>query len=355
MKTRPLITCIFLLLFITILISCNHDDLQKPDEEAVTFKNYGLENKTINELKLINNHLYAATDDGLYVKDIKSNTGWQAKGLQGKIVKTFLFVPDEFCLASVHNEAKTEYKIYKSAGNQFEFQELATNFGGGYPELLTNFAYKQDTKEVLASGNKVVAKSTDGGGTWVPIYNDWQWFATGLDFIQLNPHTGDIWAGGQNAIEGFSLVKYSKNTSNWQEWSNLLPPPSTAKDIAFAKNNPNTLIIGGEDGIIKTTDNGAAWNIIKQNEHEARFYFGVEFDEENPERIYAASWKKDFTNPQPLIIYLSKNGGSTWQEHQYPDANLFGGVWDMVQTREGDKTRLYLGLYKGGVFEATID
>jgi hypothetical protein len=135
----------------------------------------------------------------------------------------------------------------------------------------------------------------------------------------------------------------------------LLPSPSTAKDIAFHKTNPNTLIIGGEDGIIKTTDNGNTWTTIKQDDHKARFYFGLEFDETDSDKIYAGSWVKDFDNPQPLILHISENAGATWKEYKHTAPNLYGGIYDMVQLKDGNKTRLYLGLYKGGVFEAIIE
>lgn len=345
---------LFLLLpLMAFLLSCAKDEYQKAPQ--VQFKNYGLENKIIYELQLVDQKLYAATNDGLFVKNIKTNTNWEAAGLQGKMVRTFVLLPNSVTLASVHNQEKTEFKIYRRDGSGGAFQEVPNNFGGGYPESLNSFLYQETTGELLATGNGVIAQSTDLGSTWTPIYNEWQQVATGLDFVERNPQNGDLWSGGQNGIEGFSLFRYSRSSDSWHSWTNLLPPPSTAKDIAFHRTSPGTLIIGGEDGIIKTEDNGTTWSIIKQEDHQARFYFGLAFDEEDSNKIYAASWQKDFDNPQPLILYVSRNAGQSWQEYKHQDPSLFGGVWDMVQARNDNKTKLYLGLYKGGVYEATVE
>jgi hypothetical protein len=343
----------FLLLLMAFLFSCEKDGNEKAPR--VQFKNYGLENKIIFEFQLVDQKLYAATNDGLFVKNTQSNTGWEAFGLQGKQVQTFVFLPNNTCLASVPNQEKTAFKLYRRNGTGAAFQEVLHNFGGDYPESLNNFLYLEATGDLLATGNDVIARSTDLGSTWTPIHNEWQQMATGLDFVKRNPHNGDLWAGGQNAIEGFNLHRYSKSSDSWHSWSNLLPPPSVAKDIAFHRTSPGTLIIGAEDGIIKTEDNGATWTIIKQDDHEARFYFGVDFDEVDKNKIYAASWQKDFDSPQPLILYISRNAGKTWQEFRHQDPSLFGGVWDMVQVRTGNKTKLYLGLYKGGVYEAMVE
>ncbi|PSR53406.1 hypothetical protein AHMF7605_07625 [Adhaeribacter arboris] len=346
---------LYYLPFFLLLLSCTDSEIENPAKKSITFKPIGLSNRIVYELTVQDNKLYAATDNGVFVKSLSASSNWQELGLQGQMVKTILFIPDGTCLVSVSNPAKEEHQLYKAENNTFNFQQVNTNFGGTEPEPINNMAFNPATNEILGVGYNVVAKSTDKGTTWTPIYGDWHYLASGLDFVQLNQKNGDIWAGGQNGIEGFNLVQFSKASNTWQNWTNLIESPSTAKDIAFDKNNAKRLIIGGEDGIIKTEDNGTTWTTIKHEPHSARFYFGVDFDLDNSNKIYAASWLKNFSDPQPLLLYISENAGTTWKEYKYKDDSLFGGVWDMVQVKEGEKTKLYLGLYKGGVFEVTID
>lgn len=335
------------------LFSCEKET-ETPAETQVTFKSFGLDNRIVNELRLNHDRLYAATDNGLYVKDLKGSADWQLLGLQGNNIKTMAILPDGLLLAAGSDPARTTFKIYKREANATAFVEVNNNFGGTEPEPLNNFFYKEDSQELLAVGSTVIARSADNGQTWTPLYGEWHGVASGLDFVQVNPRNQDIWAGGQNAIEGFALFRYSPSTETWQNWINLLPSPSVAKDIAFDKLNPGTVIVGGEDGIIKTTDNGSTWSVIKDDHQTARFYFGLEFDAADNKKIYAASWLKNFEDPQPLILAISKDAGLSWEEYTYQKPNLFGGVLDMVQVKEGLVTKLYLGLHKGGVYEATI-
>ncbi|WP_207434572.1 WD40/YVTN/BNR-like repeat-containing protein [Sabulibacter ruber] len=354
MKKSYLLLKVFILF--TFLMGCSEDDEETIGEpQPVAFKNFGLANRIVYELKTKDGFLYAATDNGLFSRNLTGAADWQPVGLQGEIVKTMVFLPNNVILAAGSNQSKTTYKIYKKVGGSAAFQEVANNFGGGFPESLNNFFYLENSQEILAVGNTVIAKSTDLGSTWTPLQGEWQGLGSGLDFVQANPLNGDLWSGGQNGIESFTLFKYSQAHKSWSSWQGLLPAPSVAKDIAFDKTNANTLLIGGEDGIIKTTDNGATWTTIKHDDHKARFYFGVEIDETDNKTIYAASWLKNFDHPQPLILYISRDGGANWEEFAHKDATLFGGVWDMVQVKSGNQTRLYMGLYKGGVYEVTVN
>ncbi len=337
-----------------LFIACEDKEIENQPQEQVAFKFIGLPNRIVYELTYQDSKLYAATDNGVYVRQNPTGSSWQELGLQGQKVKTILFLPDGTCLASVVDPSKPEFKLYRASNNTFSFELVPSNFGGADPEPINNMAYNAATNEIYGVGYNVLAKSTDKGLTWEPVYNDWHYLASGLDFVRLSPLTGDIWAGGQNGIEGFNLIKYSKATNQWQTWQNLIESPSTAKDLAFDKNNSNRLIIGGEDGIIQTQDNGTTWTTLKHESHAGRFYFGVDFDQDNSNIIYATSWLKNFDDPQPLILYVSENGGTSWKEYKYADDQLFGGVWDMVQMKEGETTKLFLGLYKGGVFEVTL-
>src|SRR5688500_7433935 len=108
MKRKHFIPVVLLLL--VALFACDKIETENPRAEQVTFKPYGLENKIVNELRLNNTELYAATDDGVFRKEMKSNAGWQPIGLQGTIVKTILFLPDGLLLAAGSDQAKTTFK-----------------------------------------------------------------------------------------------------------------------------------------------------------------------------------------------------------------------------------------------------
>ncbi|MFP4092491.1 MAG: hypothetical protein ACLFUB_19730 [Cyclobacteriaceae bacterium] len=55
------------------------------------------------------------------------------------------------------------------------------------------------------------------------------------------------------------------------------------------------------------------------------------------------------------MLQVSENGGQSWRTFTHDDSQLFGGVYDMLQVKEGAKTLLYLGLFKDGVYLATVE
>ncbi len=112
-------------------------------------------------------------------------------------------------------------------------------------------------------------------------------------------------------------------------------------------------MVGFEGALIKTSNDGSDWETLLESE-EYRFFFGIGINKSNHDLIYTAGWLKYYDEPQPLIIYTSKNGGKNWEEHLY-EGEAFGGVYDMELISENGKDKLYLGLYKGGVYEVTFN
>jgi len=173
--------------------------------------------------------------------------------------------------------------------------------------------------------------------------------------LEINPANNQVWAGGQNAIESQVIVQLDSNREEINQWMNVLPSPSTVEKFAF-NNNSNKILLGSEDGILLTEDNGATWKNIYENPTvSARFYYGLVYDNLNSEKIIAASWDKNFESPQPLMLHLSEDHGETWNVLSPNIPLIFGGTRDMLQRQENGKTVLYLGLWKGGVYKAIIN
>jgi photosystem II stability/assembly factor-like uncharacterized protein len=141
--------------------------------------------------------------------------------------------------------------------------------------------------------------------------------------------------------------------STWEQWFDLVEAPSVTKDAAFHPTRPGEVYIGFEGGLLKTPNNGQTWETLISSE-ENRFFFGIGIREANPAVMYAAGWLKRFDEPQPFIIFTTQDGGKNWQEHTFGDED-FGGVFDLELLSEGGKDKLYLGLYKGGIYEVVFN
>ncbi len=340
----PISLC--LALFIS---SCDKEEINK--QPSFTFDFSGLENRIINELSVSSIGIIAATDQGLFVRRT-NQADWESIGLTGKPVRTFVEITNDLWLAAENIESS--FHLYQSENQGETWAEVENNFGGEYEQHINDLEYVAETQMLYAVGYGVLAESADMGQTWTPIIGDWDWLASGLDFVEKNPEANELWIGGQNAIEGFILYKYNLDSKEETLYMNLVEMPSTAKSILFDSDDPDHLIVGAEGGIISTEDGGDNWELLKDDHESSKFYFGLARDEFKPEILYAAGWLKDFDNPQKLILLYSPDNGTTWQEITHQRNDLFGGVYDMLSTVENGKQVLYLGLYKGGVFKVVI-
>ena len=122
----------------------------------------------------------------------------------------------------------------------------------------------------------------------------------------------------------------------------LVPVQAGRSDIVY---------VGLESYILKTTNGGETWEEIIIA--PGRFFFGIAINPSMPSRVYAASW---FTTdkPQPLILYISDDGGDSWQEIVEENVR-FGGAFDLLHVSDGNTDKLYLALWKGGVYEFKTD
>ncbi|WP_088330026.1 hypothetical protein [Lacimicrobium sp. SS2-24] len=317
------------------------------------FSAAGLNQHIVHRLVSHQQQLYAATDQGLYRH--QQNDQWQRLTHEEWDIIDIAIVNDEHLLISYRHK---ENALLAESLDQGDSWELVThNFGGGalspadMGEPIRRLQYHE--AKLYAVGYNVLAVSEDFGRNWQLLAGNWNAFATGMSALAINQNGIDIWYGGQGAIENPLLMHYRTDSMAYSEFpgiDELLPVPSTVKDIVFDPDLHHVIFITGEGGIIKTSDNGETWQALHTNE-DYRFYFDLVLDPKDKNILYTAGWNKDYDQPQPLILERSEDGGQTWEQFQHPDGELFGGVHSMTVHQQ----HLYLGLYKGGVMRVSMD
>ena len=335
------------------LISCGSDD--KPPKADFGIAPDGLSGRIILRLYEHDGQVFAATDHGLYSKN-KGHGRWLAAGLSNREVLDIAFLDDEHYLASTSRvvDEIAQYQLMETTDGGETWSEITHDFGGeDDPEAIHGLHYDDDNNALYATGIEVLARSLDEGRHWEILSGEWHGFGQRKTIVKRNPATNEVWYGGQNALEQLVLRAYSLDTNEERSYSDLLPNPSVIYGIQFDATNDQRILASGEGGVLESTDKGETWtNLLGDVDY--RFYFDVAIDPEDPQTLYTAGWDKNWDTPQPLILEISENGGTSWSKYLYPSQSLFGGVRSLLVVKERENTVLYLGLYRGGIMKVTF-
>jgi hypothetical protein len=165
----------------------------------------GLDGRIVRRLKAgadAQSTLYAGTDQGVWRR--RSGGGWQALGPANHTVLDFVLIDAQTLLvAAQRNDPVPAYALLETRDGGTSWQALAHDFGGDEgPEPVRALHWQASTGRLLATGTDVLAESTDRGRRWRRLSGQWQAFGQPKDALAVEPTSGDIWYGGQDAIEG---------------------------------------------------------------------------------------------------------------------------------------------------------
>jgi hypothetical protein len=343
---------ITLISIVLLIFGC--DDGNEDKRKGIEWTKLGLDGKIVNEMQISGSTLYVATTTGLFKKQIGDKSNFLPLGFDSKNVEAIQVIDDEEIIVSLFDKTGTEAPgLYKTINGGETWAPVNSDFGGDHPEPVYDLTVHPNDESVLyATGFSVLAKSTDQGVTWEPVYGSWSGFATGMSVVVVNPNDAhELWAGGQGAIENGFLIR-SKNESDWDTWNDLVDNPTVVKEITFADSNKDQVFVGFEGALLKTIDGGGNWQTLIESE-ENKFYFGICLQQGNSDRIYAGGWLKT-PDPQPLILSVSSNGGQSWEDFEFPN-ETYGGILEMQIKNDGDTDVLFVGLDKGGVYQIDLD
>ena len=283
----------------------------------------------------------AATNNGLHVRDAD---GWRLLGLRGGDLLDVAMLGAGRLVASSRQDG-----MFASDDLGRNWQRLLSNFGGASgPEPA--WALVVHEGRLLATHGYGLAESRDGGRSWSLLVGNWGYVSTGM--FALTPGArGEIWFGGQNAIEQLVLGRWSP--TELAEWERLMPSPSVVTSVRLVPGEPLRALVCGEGGIIQTRDNGRSWTpVFVNNDH--RFYFDVLQDPSRPGRWVSAGYRKTDAT-QPLRIAISEDDGASWREIEALDTRNFGGVLSMAVSVENGRSVFRFGTFGGGVVRVLID
>ena len=216
-----------------------------------------------------------------------------------------------------------------------------------------------------------VWKTTDGGITWHPIFDDQPVAAIGdITISQSNPNiiyvgTGDAKSRG-NDSHGNGVYKSTDGGKNWQHMgldntrhiSRIVIHPENP-DIVFAAAPGGYYGPNKERGIFRSLDGGATWEkVLYVNDRTGAY--DVTFVPGEPNTLYASMWQM-IRNPFSLVsggpgsgLFRSTDGGKTWNKVKgkgFPEGML-GKIG--VAVSPADPSRIYavVEAEQGGLYRS---
>jgi len=177
-----------------------------------------------------------------------------------------------------------------------------------------------------------VWKTTDGGVTWKPIFDEES--APSIGALAVSPsNLNTIYVGtGLNTIHGDETYGNGvyKSTNGGETWQHLgLQDTQHIARILVDPRNPDLVLVAAlghpygpneERGVFRSTDGGKSWKkvLFKDNTTGA---VDLCFEPGNPRIVYATLWhviSKPDVRRQPSEpgsgLYKSKDGGVTWAQ-----------------------------------------
>ncbi|MDC7995933.1 T9SS type A sorting domain-containing protein [Altibacter sp. HG106] len=206
-----------------------------------------------------------------------------------------------------------------------------TNIGGRITDIEIP-SNNPDTYYVGAASGGIF-KTTDGGSSWTPIFDDQEMLSIGdITISEANNDivwvgTGEVNAGGGSlAYDGDGVYQSIDGGLTWQPKG--LPDIGSVGKILIDPNDGNTVFVGAmgplfrdddNRGVYRTTDGGTTWEQVLFIS-DVTGVIDMAMHPTHGDILYAATWER-IRRPEfrqyggaTSGIYRSLNGGDSWTE-----------------------------------------
>src|SRR5438132_926470 len=216
-----------------------------------------------------------------------------------------------------------------------------------------------------------VWKTTDGGATWVPLFDREDIGSIGAIAVAQSDHNV-VYAGtGEAAIRGNTTYGTGvyKSIDAGKTWKNVgLKDTRQIGALIIDPRNADVVLVAGlghafgpnqERGIFRTTDGGKTWTkVLSKDENTGAI--DVVFDPHNPNIIFASLWQ---ARRQPWFfssggsgsgLYRSEDNGVTWKhlEGNGLPGGILGKIGIAISGADSNRVYAIIEAKEGGLYRS---
>ena len=306
------------------------------------------------------NPVYAATEEGVF-RSSDGGTTWSdfSTGLDTTQIRTLAITADGTLLCGTLGY---ELYYYDSLDKMWRQMNGFGNFGTFWPiwndrplYQYTSLLFHPTDPDVIYFGTfpAGIYKSSDGGQTWRE--SNVGWTNDGVFCLVFHPDNPDIiYAGTYNGMN-----RSKDGSAHWEMWNQGWPDEQWVFSIDFDPRDPNVMYACSKNGenegtgregfhgtVMKSIDGGAHWSTITTGLNVNQEFYKIIVDKYDPDTLYLAT--------QYEGVFISRDCGDHWSAWNEGLTNLVAGTNGnnvtntMVMSADG--LYLYFGSAGSGVF-----
>lgn len=279
------------------------------------FEQFGLDGRSVFDLRLYGGKVYAATSDGAYVRNLGgSDRGWEAIGLQGQRVRSIYphsFGPLGYAVTVGLERLPGDTSvpvIYCTENSDTSW--FASDDGISKGDVrsiwtLDGFPSPMICGETFAgSEGKLFRRPLTGP------YEKVLDIGIGVtNVVRTDSRTRRVWVGGETGIFAPYIFLSEDLGSTWHQVHPFLGGDNACNSIVADESDTSIVYAGMEGAVMKSIDGGRSWNLTSLN--NTRFYiYGLESLPGG--KLYAVGLAT--VGSPAFALFESVDAGKTWRE-----------------------------------------
>jgi len=259
------------------------------------------------------------------------NNRWDTKHIPSEQFLLQRSYPDKQFDLRAYTRALEQARDQQSSGDRGIDAEWTVQGPGNIGGRVTSIAVHPTNENIIYAGfaDGGVFKTTDGGNSWLPIFDDQLFLAIGTIVLDpVDPNTVYVGTGDPN-ISGLPSIGDGlyKSTDGGTNWTHLgLEAQRIISKVAIDPTDTDVLYVAcmglpfgptPDRGVYKSTDGGQNWDQILYLS-DTTGVIDMMMNPENPQVLYAAGWDRIRNNSRSLTsgkgarIYRTTDGGENW-------------------------------------------